>query len=549
MRSGWGAAALAGLSLNLMGTDGCSAQTVLVNMRDGVQLPTAVYESGRKVGPSILLRTPYGRYSLESTAEEYVGLGYNVVSQDVRGTGEAEGSFNYFESDGFGRNQDAYDTLEWMDTQEWSNGQVCLSGGVSIGTLSSLAAGTAHPSVKCVYSSMGSVGLYEYTAWQGGAYRKEYIENLQTFMGVETSVPAVLAHPFPDDYWAGSDFSARYGSINAALYLVTGWYDASSQGVLDVFTGMRKQGATADIRGAQKLLVGPWAQLVPGPAIGEVRFPGSAMPVDEEQRWFERWLKNMRNGIDTEAAVHYYRMGDVDQPSPYWNGWIASDTWPVESSPQRLYLGEGGRLAWQAPQESASSSTYSFDPADPAPTLGGSNFFEMSGPVDQRETEARPDVVSFSSAPLPAPVAITGRIVAELFVASSAVDTDFVVKLTDVYPDGRSMLIQDGILRMRAREGRHQEVWMQPGEVYAIEVDLWSTSYVFNAGHTVRVSVTSSNYPRFSINPNTGVSADAGLMADTPMQVAEQQIYHDEAHPSAIRLPVVPLEAVSETLN
>jgi hypothetical protein len=233
-------------------------------------------------------------------------------------------------------------------------------------------------------------------------------------------------------------------------------------------------------------------------------------------------------------------MGDVTDPNASGNEWRFADDWPIPSIERAWYLQGDGSLQTTPPTQDHQFS-YSYDPSNPVPTIGGQNLNMAAGPYDQRSVENRSDVLLFTSPVLGAPYEATGPITARLFVSSDCPDTDFTVKLTDVYPDGRSMLITDGILRMRNRNGFDHWEFMEPGTIYQIEVDLWSTSYVWNTGHQIRVAISSSNYPRCLNNPNTA----EGIYQNTTSHIAQNLLYVDSAHPSCLLLPEIPPTASS----
>ena len=243
---------------------------------------------------------------------------------------------------------------------------------------------------------------------------------------------------------------------------------------------------------------------------------------------------------DAWPAVTYYVMGDVNDSNATGNEWRYADDWPVPSIEQAWYLQKDGSLQTTIATEEE-QFTYSYDPTNPVPTIGGGNLNIPAGPFDQRPVENRSDVLIFTSPVLEQPYEATGAIKARLFVSSDCPDTDFTVKLTDVYPDGRSMLITDGILRMRNRNGFDHWELMEPGTVYQVDVDLWSTSYVWNTGHQIRIAISSSNYPRCLNNPNT---AD-GIYKNTTYSIAQNTVYVDSIHPSCLLLPEIPLNTTS----
>ena len=250
-------------------------------------------------------------------------------------------------------------------------------------------------------------------------------------------------------------------------------------------------------------------------------------------RFFAHWLKDEKNGVPDDKPVHYYVMGDPEDPKAPGNFWRAADNWPPPSKPTHFYFHLDGSLARALPTEDG-NRTYKYDPHDPVPTVGGQNLNIPKGPMDQRKVESRPDVLLFTTDTLPEPIEVTGRIRARLYIESDCPDTDFTVKLTDVYPDGRSMLVTDGILRARFREGFTNEVFMEPGKVYELTVDLWSTSIIFNRGHKIRVAISSSNDPRFDPNPNTGKP----FRADKETRVATNTLHLSRKHPSHVILPM-----------
>ena len=244
---------------------------------------------------------------------------------------------------------------------------------------------------------------------------------------------------------------------------------------------------------------------------------------------------------DNWPAVTYYVMGDVNDSNALGNEWRYADDWPIPAIDRAWYLQVNGSLL---PMKSGDTRqfTYSYDPANPVPTIGGGNLNIPAGPYDQRPVENRSDVLIFTSPVLQQPYEATGAITARLFVSSDCPDTDFTVKLTDVYPDGRSMLITDGILRMRNRNGSDHWELIEPGTIYQVDVDLWSTSYVWNTGHQIRVAISSSNYPRCLNNPNTA----EGICKNTTLNVAQNTIYVDSSHSSGILLHEIPLNATAQ---
>jgi uncharacterized protein len=254
-----------------------------------------------------------------------------------------------------------------------------------------------------------------------------------------------------------------------------------------------------------------------------------------EVAWFDYVLKGQDNTAAKEKPVHYYVMGDPTDKTAPGNEWRNADSWPPAATPTPFYFHPEGKLVAAEKPAGSGSGSYRYDPKNPVPTIGDAELGFDIGPKDQRKAEARKDVLLFTTETLKGPLEVTGRITAKLFISSDCPDTDFTVKLTDVYPDGRSMLVTDGILRARFRESFKEEKLLEPGRVYEIAVDLWSTSLVFNKGHKLRVAVSSSNAPRFDPNPNTGHP----FRADAATRVATNTVYFSADRPSHIILPVM----------
>jgi len=515
-------------------------RNVMVPMRDGARLATDIFlPRGEGPWPVVLFRTPYGKDGEIPTA--HLEKGYAVVRQDFRGRFDSEGADDMpFINDGWGRLQDGYDTIEWIAEQPWCSGKIGTAGGSAGGITQVMTAGAAPPHLTCQSIAVAFGSMYRHAAYQGGVFRRALVEGwLQNNEFSPHCLETVLAHPIYDDLWRRVDASTQSEHVRAPGLFIGGWYDVFCQGTIDAFMWRQYQGGEG-ARGKQKLIMGPWVH-GRGPKLGDFPVPEEALRSPLEERaggWFDYWLKGEENGVMDTPPVHYYVMGAFDDPGAPGHEWRTADVWPVPSHPTAFYLRTDGALALEEPGPDEKQDSYAYDPRDPVPTLGGCNLILDKGPYDQRPIESRPDVLLYTSAPLERPLKVTGRVHAVLWAASSCPDTDFTVKLTDVYPDGKSVLIQDGIIRARFRDSFEREVLMEPGEVYRFIVDLWSTSVVFNQGHRLRVAVSSSNAPRFDPNPNTGDL----LRASDRTTVAVNTIYHDVDHPSHIVLPVIPVE-------
>ena len=517
-------------------------QTVMVPMSDGAKLATDIYmPDGKGPFPVILARTPYGR-TTDFTAMIASAVGFVGIVQDMRGRFGSEGENLPFIGCGWEEPHDGADTVAWILKQEWCSGKIGTTGGSAGGITQNLLAGAAPKGLAAQYIVVAAANLYTDAAYVGGALRKEQVEGwTATNKFSPKAMQAWRDHPSLDPYWQRFDSTAKFAVMDAPAIHVGGWFDTFSQGTIDEFVGRQARGGPG-ARGRQKLVMGPWTHgRLGGGKQGDLDFHGSGLPKPYDQvRWFNCLLKGDDNGILKEPAVAYYVMGDAGDSKAPGNQWRYADAWPVPCTETPYYFHKDGTLGPARPEAAGpEAAEYTFDPADPCPTLGGRNLNVPAGPKDQRPVEARKDVVSFTTDALAAPMEITGRLRAKVWVASSAADTDLSVRLCDVYPDGRSLLMADGMLRLRYRGSLSAPEPMKPGELYEVEVDCWSTSLAVNQGHRLRVSVTSSNYPRFDVNPGTGKPwVDGG-----PLVKQANRIFCDAAHPSRIVLPVVKQDA------
>ena len=385
---------------------------------------------------------------------------------------------------------------------------------------------------------MACSNMYTQAAYQGGVFRQSLIEDwFAEYHFSPAALAAIRAHPRYDAFWARLNPETRAAEVNAPAVYWGGWYDIFQQGTINSFVTVNNEGGPR-ARGQCRLILGPWShddikQLV-DPRKAD-RYPAAGDAI----RFFAYWLKGECNGVPCDRPVHYYVMGDRCDPCAPGNCWRSADAWPPPAETAPFYLHADGRLSRTPPDDADNAAdarlSYRYDPRDPVPTCGGQNFKGSQGPKDQRCVESRDDVLVFTTDVLAEPVEVTGRVIARLHVSSDCPDTDFTVKLTDVYPDGRSMLLTDGILRARYRESFERETLLEPGKVYELSVDLWSTSIVFNRGHRIRVDVSSSNAPRFEPNPNTG----APWCENPETRVATNTLHLSAEHPSQIILPVV----------
>jgi len=513
--------------------------TYMVAMRDGVKLATDVYlvDKSEKKWPAILIRTPYGKTSFltpTSDFDSWVKLGYAVVVQDTRGRHDSQGIDSLFLDDGWGARQDGYDTVEWIAQQSWCNGKVGTWGASAFGITQYMMAGSAPPHLVCQFVEIAATNLYSQAVYAGGVFLENLVEGWLTIQGGRNLLPYIISRSRYDARWELLNLETRFSVVNVPIYHWGGWHDIFIEGTINGFVGLQRAGAIG-ARGKQKLLVGPWTHgNWDRTRQGELEFPNCKRDdLSEAQRWFEYWLLGKDNGIMSEPAVKYYMMGADENGAP-GNEWRSEKDWPPAATPTPFYFHASGDLTTEKSASTQAARSYQYDPKKPVPTQGGRNLLMEAGPYNQRNLEGRTDVLIFTTPVLAQPLEIAGKITAKLWVSSSAKDTDFMVKLTDVYPDGRSMLVGDGALRARHRYSLWQEHFMIPDSSYLCEVDLWSTAINFNKGHRIRVAVSSSNASRFDPNPNTGKP----FRADNQTLVATNTVYHDVNRPSHIVLPI-----------
>ena len=545
---------------------------VKVPMRDGVLLSADIYLP-KACGPfpTVLIRTPYSN-NVDVVIEKGRHLannGYACVIQDIRGRWDSDGEYYPFHSDV----EDGYDTQEWVGKQEWSTGKIGMSGASYLGITQWLSAPLRSESLKCIAPRVICGDFYSYLVHPGGAFMlnvmatwgmrtngrtaqsidyQEWTELFRTLPVIEMDEVGGrnlrfwkdwLKHGSYDDYWATINVEERWDEIDVPALNFGGWYDLYAQSTFINFNGMRQHGMTPQAR-QSKLIMGPWPhQLSMSTKTGDIDFGvGSMVDLDAlDIRWFDYWLKGIDNGILDEPPLRIFIMGI--------NEWRDEHEWPLARTDwQKWYLHSGGSAnsvmgnGVLSPQELSDQQpdSYIYDPQFPVQTIGGNNCCSPDivawGPYDQRPVEARNDVLCYTSAPLEEDLEVTGPITLVLYASTDGLDTDWTAKLSDVSPDGYSKNLCDGIIRARFREGFEEPVLLTPNEVYRYEIDVSVTGNVFKRGNRIRVDVSSSNFPRFDRNMNTG--NDPGT--DTEMRVARQTIYHAREYPSHILLPVIP---------
>ena len=537
-------------------------------MRDGVVLRADAYlPDDPGPAPAVVTRTPYDR-SFPPAAhaalepERATEAGIAVVCQDVRGQNGSDGDFSPFHSEGL----DGYDTVEWVSAQPWCNGAVAMAGRSYPAATQWRAALEGPPSLKAIFPVVVGSDYYDGWIYQGGAF--EFGFNLfwvhlmtdpkargsldEHYRHLPISDPPLLAdspagrfyrewlaHPTYDEHWRRLSIRGRYGDIQVPAFNVSGWYDVFLGGTLENFTRMREEAGTAEARAHTRLLIGPWGHGSAFGAYPDHRFkefgPDTRIDLDELQL---SWLGALLEGTEPEAGppVRIFVMGE--------NRWRDEDGWPLaRANEERWHLRQDGGLSPEPPSDEPPDE-YLYDPADPAPTIGGPTSLPgrmmrpSAGPLDQAALEKRPDVLVYTSQPLEQPFEVTGPLSLVIHASTDAPDTDFVAKLCDVDEEGRSRILAEGVLRARYRDSFDEPKPVDPGAVHEYRIDLVATSNVFLSGHRVRLIVTSSSFPRFDSNANSGLPLGEDT-ADT-LRPARQRIFHDGSRPSHLVLPVVP---------
>lgn len=553
-----------------------------VKMRDGVILRADIYrpQSEGKF-PVLLERTPYNKAAGFELGLRAAASGYVVVIQDCRGRYSSDGEWYPFKHE----SQDGYDTVESAASLPYSNGKVGMFGASYEGATQMLCAIAHPPHLAGIFPVVTASNYHANWTYQGGAFAQWFNESWTSNLAQDTLNRQVakntnalayawklplnryplldigiperpggpgtlapyfldwLAHPNFDDYWKRWSIEDHYGQIMVPAYTVAAWYDIFQDGSLRNYIGIKAYGGNEAARLGQRLLVTVGGHAGSGRQVGEVDF-GPESPVDTDAimlLWYDHILKGIPNGVQSEKRVKIFVMGK--------NVWREEDDWPpARTRYTSFYLHSGGKansltgdgtLSEIAPTAEPTDG-FIYDPSDPVPTRGGPLCCDSShlapGPRDQRPIEARPDVLVYTTPPLKQDLEVTGHIRVELFASSSAVDTDFTGKLLDVWPNGFAQNLTEGILRTRYRDSFETPEFMNPGQVYKVTLYLCSTSNVFLAGHSVRLEISSSNFPRFERNLNFG--EDAAHSAH--WLKATNTIYHDPDHLSEIILPVVP---------
>ncbi len=551
-----------------------------VKMSDGIILYADLYlpaEPGKY--PTIVSSTPYGvqRDGSHEMFVKFAQHGYAVAYFDVRGRYESEGKWEPFRNEA----RDGYDAIEWAAVQPFSNGKVATYGGSYVGHNQWAASSQAPPHLVAAFPSLASTNIYGNWITMGGAFRlsfnygwgvvrmpnrimlpqywhtEVYMPEDYQYENVLMHLPLSdmditfegspvqhyrdwLKHESYDEYWKAISDEERFNKIKVPTQTLGGWFDIFLMGTINGYTGMKKNGATPEARNGAHMIIGPWGH-GPTQTFGGIDFtPDAKLDMFQfHMRFYDYYLKGIKTGIENEKPVQLFYMGV--------NKWRSETDWPIPGTQYKeLYLDSKGNansvrgdgsLTFIKP--SAGTDTYFYDPLNPVPTTGGNNCCgtpTLAGPRDQRPLERREDLLVYTSEFLKETITIAGPVRIKLFASTDGTDTDWMIKLIDVYPDGYAMPVSEGILRARFREGLDKMKLLTPNKTYEYDIELTGTANAFLPGHRIRVDITSSNFPQFDRNPNTG--EPLGSSAKT--RVAKQTIYHGGATLSHILLPVVP---------
>jgi len=554
-------------------------RAVEAKMRDGTVLRADIYRpltEGKF--PVLLERTPYNKEG-EDFGIRGAAHGYVVIVQDVRGRYSSEGDWYPFKNE----SNDGYDTVEWAASLPYSNGKVGMFGGSYVGATQMLAAIAHPPHLAGICPDVTASNYHDGWTYQGGAFEQWFNESWTSGLAQDTlnrkvqhstnaqngiwklplsSYPLFvpppseadstaslapyfldwLAHPNYDDYWKRWSIEEHFPDIQVPVLNIAAWYDIFLGGSLRNYMGLKAHAGNEQAQRGQRLVVMIGGHAGSGRNIGDVDFGTAAASFDVDDLilpWYDYLFKNAQNDF-AGKPVKIFVMGA--------NQWRSEDDWPLARAVSTKYflhssgkansLRGDGTLSTAAPRSEVPDQ-YVYDPANPAPTVGGPLCCDTkhlaAGPRDQRPVESRNDVLVYSTAPLANDLEVTGPVTLEFYAKSSAVDTDFTGKLVDVSPNGSAQNLTEGIIRARYRDSQEKPELLNPGQIYKLKLDLWATSNVFRKGHVLRLEVSSSNFPRFDRNPNSGTDVNSAQQ----FIPATNTIYHDDQHPSALILPIV----------
>lgn len=556
---------------------------VKVPMADNVCLSTNIYLPENNLPcPVILQRSPYGTNTEDMVKEavSFVQEGYGVVLQDVRGRWDSDGEWYPFINEA----KDGYDTLEWIGKQNWCDGNIGTIGASYLAMAQWQTATLKSKFLKAMAPKVGYSNFFHDWVYTGGAFQLAF--NLR-WIGIQMNtktnqlqylwlpddnhlkeimnhLPIIdmvnkagrnskpwedwVNHSDYDEYWKNlNPIAENYEKISIPVLGISAWYDIFLQGTLNNYIGVQSRGFEPG-KSNQKLLIGPWMHFFTGneQIIGDVDFSEN-VKIDIFQElldWFDHWLKGKNNNTNNEDPVKIFLMGK--------NEWKTHSDWPIPNTKYKnFYIHSKGKanssngdgiLDETVPINDEKFDTFIYDPSDPVPTTGGTGpaggpvvSHVSSGPKNHLQIEKRKDILIYTTPPLEKNLEVSGPIQMILYAASNCLDTDFTCKLIDVYPDGFCLNLAQGIIRARYRNSWENPELLSPGEINKYLIDMWSTSNFFYKDHKIRIEISSSNFPQFDRNPNTGNK----FGMDSELKIATQKIYHNESYPSHIILPCI----------
>ncbi|MEQ1826687.1 MAG: CocE/NonD family hydrolase [Pirellula sp.] len=521
-------------------------QHAMVSMRDGTRLSTYLYiPSGDGPWP-VLYEQRYADIRSAGSRKSYAQLAYHgfvVASQNFRGTHLSEGQWEGYRGLGWSESkQDGFDTVEWLAIQKWSTGKIGTMGGSQAGFAQNFLAVTRPPHLVAQYMTDTGLSLFHEGYRIGGTTRPERFKQMDAVCRDPADNQRLMkewfSHPTYDDYWRQEDCTLHFPKMNVPCFTLGSWFDFMCVGSVESFVGRQHHGGP-NSRGQQQLLIGPWAHGgLKDNRVGEMIYPENAKHEREKHliRWFEHYLNRVDNGVSKEPVVRYYVMGAVDETLAPGNVWRSANDWPIPARKTAYYLHAGGHLSNVLPNDASAKTEFLADPIHPNEIPGR----VFPGAKDARPFEKQAEVRTFTTDVLTSPVEWTGKVQAELFMTSSSKDTDVIVRVCDVYPDGRSILLLDYVRRLRYRNGYEIEVMMVPGEVAKVAFDVGWISQIFNVGHRIRVTVASTGAPFYEPNPNTGEPLTIEFPAKT--EVATNAVHHNQQHASRIIAPIPSVE-------
>jgi len=529
-----------------------------IPVRDGKLLKADFYTTDTSTAkPSILIQTPYNKTlyrtlvllppeQLSSTALFDI-VNYNFVIVDWRGfyANKSAAKLQY------DRGLDGYDIVEWIAQQKWSDGKIGTSGSSALGMIQFQTAKQHPPHLVCCAPFVKDYKTKYTDYFYGGDLRREHTEQLEKlgFITVET----ITNNPIYNNFWKLLENQNDYPEeFEVPMFICSGWFDHYPSDCIRAFHDIRNKSNTS-VRNNHRFLMGPWTHSGLGISKqGELEFPEAVnIPQNMSKVFFDFYLRGIENGWDSKPVISYFQIGE--------NVWKTADDWySVASSFDTLYLWKDKTLRENPPPPimppfANPPDTIIYNPKDPSPTIGGSRFNPDDvfsgenktpvGPYDIRDTvESRSDILIYSTDILEKPIQITGKIKIELFIKTNRKDTDFSVRLCDVYPDGKSYILTQGIKRARFRDALETEKFLEADSIYKITVELEELAITFIEGHKLRINITSSNYPMFDINPNTG--GEMYVAGDT--LIATNLVYCNEEYSSKVIFPTITSTKIDE---